>query len=382
MPGNLLCVCRFPANTGYAWDYIERTFARLADALVPRGVSTWVAYPEMAQPPRCLEGSAAAGMVLDASLSSTASLRATRDWVRRHDVRAIVYAGGRSWHLRFASLRRAGVRRIVLYDHSSGVRTRPRGLKRAAKGLRARLPLVNADRIVAVSDFVASRHREVGGVPGHRVTRIWHGLPPSPADPEARRRLCELVGVEASRPLIAAACRATPEKGVACLLEAFAKVADAEPGPRRPLLVYFGDGPELAGLRALCERLSCRDDVIFAGYRRDAGRLVEGADVCVVPSLWEEAFGLAVLEPMALGRPVVASRVGGVPELIEDGVSGRLFPPGDATALAQTLLEVLRDPERLRALGDNARRRVAATFSPDKQVRALAAVVEDALRAA
>jgi len=231
--------------------------------------------------------------------------------------------------------------------------------------------------VVAVSDYVARRHVDVGLVPRRRVVRVWNAVPVQPGTASAERLAHRTFGIASDRPLLACACRATPEKGVAWLLRAFDRVArDARHGPHKPALLYVGAGPQLPELHALRERLATREDIILAGYRPDAVQLVQSADLCVVPSVWHEAFCLGVLEPMAAGRPVVATSVGAIPELVVPDVTGVLVPPADETALARAIGALLDDPARAARLGEAARRRAAEHFSPERQVATLAAIVE------
>ena len=374
----LLCVVNYPANTGFAWDFIEGLYGRIADHLATHGIPTFVAYPSIPKPPRTLEGSAARAIALDVSLDTRESLRATAEFIRREHVRVIYFTdrASRSWT--FWWLRWAGAKRIICHDHTSGERTRPRGLKRATKWVLARTPGIVADAVVVVSDYVARRQLEVALIPPTKVIRVWNGLPVPERRNQETHRTHALFGLAPERPLVACACRAAPEKGVAHLLRAFNRVAQSVPAAEpRPVLLYIGDGPQLAELKALRESLPARDDIILAGYRTDARAILEGADLCVAPSVWQDAFPLAVLEAMAWGKPVIATRVGGIPEMIEDGVHGLLVPPADEPALAEALQALLADPARAARMGEAARRRVAEQFATEEQIRRLVAVVEE-----
>jgi glycosyltransferase involved in cell wall biosynthesis len=117
--------------------------------------------------------------------------------------------------------------------------------------------------------------------------------------------------------------------------------------------------------------------MVLAGYRSDSAIIVSRANVCVVPSVWHDAFPLAVLEAMARARAVIATNVGGIPELIEHDVTGLLVPPGDETALAEAIAALLADPARAARLGEAARERVAERFTPEAQLRRLSALVEE-----
>ena len=371
---SLLCVVHFPANTGFAWNYFEGLYAGLASALGRDGVRTYVSYPVIGQPPRLLQGTLAEPILLDATLDSWSSIRSTIRAVRRLNVRTVYFTDRGWWHWAFPVLRLAGVKRIVAHDHTSGARTVPQGLKRIAKWVKARLPGMSADLVIAVSEYVATRQREVGLVPSKRVVRLWYGI-----------ELPELGGVDtvppipelsSGRPLVVCVCRAAPEKGVDHLLRAFDLMMDGWPASRpRPLLVYVGNGPQLDALQALRDSLRTRDDIVLTGYRSDAYRFVACATVSVVPSVWQDACPLGVLEPMAYAKPVIASAVGGVPDEIDSPEVGELVPPADIAALADAIRRMLLDANRRTAIGQAARERITKHFDRSRQMEALVAMV-------
>jgi glycosyltransferase involved in cell wall biosynthesis len=167
-------------------------------------------------------------------------------------------------------------------------------------------------------------------------------------------------------------------KGVAVLFDALARVVATRPETR---LTLIGDGPERAALEAEAARLGLSDHVSFLGYRsQDAvAEALAAHDVFVLPS-FAEGVPVVLMEAMAAGRPVLTTRIAGVPELVEDGVSGRLVPPGNATALAAALEDLLADPDGLAAMGEVGRARVRAAFDVAQEAARLAALIEgDAL---
>ena len=368
----LLCVVHFSSNAGFAWNYFEGMYADIADALHVDGIMTYVSYPSMRSPPARLAGRVTEPILLDATLDSWSSIVATVRAVRRLHIRTIYFTDRGWWHWAFPILRVAGVRRIVAHDHTSGERHAARGLKRAAKWIRARIPWMSADLTIAVSEYVARRHREVGVVPAHRIARLWYGieLPATDVGPPPLPEMAD------GRPVVVCVCRAAREKGVDHLLRAFDIVLTAWPGGAlRPLLVYVGAGPQLEELRALRDSLSGRNDIIFAGYRDDAQRFIAHATLSVVPSVWQDACPLGVLEPMAHGKPVIASAVGGVPDEIDSPDVGVLVPPGDSQALADAITRLLRDPARRASIGKAAQARIVRHFNRATQIASLVALV-------
>jgi glycosyltransferase involved in cell wall biosynthesis len=347
-------------------------YAGVADLLAAKGIETYVAYTCITEAPRPLQGSHAVPLSVDASLGSVSSILAVIRVIRRERIDAMYFTDVATWHWALPLLRLAGVRWIVSHDHTSGHRDAARGVKRAMKWVRSRLPGVTADRILTVSEYVARRQREVALAPPRRVFPILNGLAPPPltsADDEAPEQLAD-----PRRPLVVCACRAAAEKGVDVLMCAFdILLSDWEPQQPRPLLVYIGDGPAMGALRELKESLPATDDIRLLGYRQDVERWLRRAAVCVVPSVWEDACPLSVLEAMALGKAVVASAVGGVPEEINSPAVGILVPKGDPQRLASAMRELLLDEDRRKQIGMAARRRIERELTREGHLRAIVA---------
>jgi len=165
----------------------------------------------------------------------------------------------------------------------------------------------------------------------------------------------------------AVAGRLVPEKGTHVLLEALALLP---PSLAQVRLRIAGDGPDRANLESLARNLGIGGRVEFLGHlsREEMERCLTGATVQVVPSIWAEPFGLVAIEAMARGTPVVVSGAGALRELVEEGRTGYLVPPGDARALAGRLAEVLAHPDGLASVRREARRVVSEAFSIEHAV--------------
>ncbi|SNS77827.1 glycosyltransferase [Tropicimonas sediminicola] len=159
-------------------------------------------------------------------------------------------------------------------------------------------------------------------------------------------------------------------KGVPVLLEAFKAVAAQHPEAH---LTLIGDGPERARLETEAEHLGVSRQVAFAGYRsqEEVAAALADADLFVLPS-FAEGVPVVLMEAMAARLPVVATRVGGVQELVEDGVSGLAVTSGDADAFADALLRLLDDPDRMRSMGEAGRAQVIDEFSTEREAERLA----------
>ena len=188
----------------------------------------------------------------------------------------------------------------------------------------------------------------------------------------------QAMGAAEHAPLIAVVGRLSPEKGVDVFLEAFRQLRVRLPGVRA---VVAGDGPERARLESLCVDLDLGEAVRFVGYTPTPGDYLTASDLVVLPSRSEGMPNVA-LEAMALGKPVVATAVGGLRELIEPGVSGLLVPQEEPTALAEAMARVLETPEITAGLAERGRQRVREHFSPAARARAVIAVYRELLNAA
>jgi glycosyltransferase involved in cell wall biosynthesis len=340
----LLCVSNFPSSTGYAWELIEALFARLGEVLASRGVRTLVAYPALDVRPSVLDRGAAEPIACDFRFDTPESLRQALALIRRSEVRAVWLIDRAVVSPAYALLHAAGVRRVVVHDHASGAWPLPRGAWRFAKAAAARLPWASADVVVAVSDYVAGRQRTAGQVPASRV-RVIPNPVSVPAASRPREVLRAELGILPSRRLVAAAGRLTREKGFADLLRA------AEALPEDVEVVVFGDGPERAALEKLRTELRTGSRIRLAGHRPGAAEWMAAADVCVIPSRWDEAFCLAAAEALGRGCPTVATRVGAIPAFGRHGETGLLVPPAEPRALSEAIRRLLDAPDLAERLG-------------------------------
>ena len=174
----------------------------------------------------------------------------------------------------------------------------------------------------------------------------------------------EEFGIPPTHRLVAHVASFTPKKRHSDLLRAARLVLDQNPAVT---FLLVGQGPLQEAIKAEAERLGVTNNVIFAGFRRDVPRLVAAADLFVLSSLYE-GLPISLLEAMALGTPVVATRVGGIPEVITDGVEGCLVDPQQPEQMAQRVLGLLGDAERRQRFAENGLRKVRDQFDIRKMV--------------
>jgi glycosyltransferase involved in cell wall biosynthesis len=179
-------------------------------------------------------------------------------------------------------------------------------------------------------------------------------------------------GERCDAPVIGVAGRLAPIKGIDDILAAMPVLLERSPGLR---LEIAGEGPQQPMLAAAAQKLGVRSAVAFVGWQSDLRPLYARWSAFVQPSRYE-GFGMSALEAMGAGLPVVATRVGGVPEVVDDGVSGLLVPPRDPGALAVAVGSLLGDAGRRAEMGEAGKRRVREQFSEARLVAATAAVYD------
>jgi glycosyltransferase involved in cell wall biosynthesis len=222
------------------------------------------------------------------------------------------------------------------------------------------------DRIVTLSDAEAGQHLANGiGRAGQFVT-IPSGVDLGQVIAASPKRLV------AHGPIIGCVARLAPIKGQRYLIEAAPEILRSFP---EATIALVGKGETRPALQAQAAALGVADRVVFAGHRDDVASVMSGFDMFVLPSL-NEGMGRVLVMAMALGKAIVASAVGGIPELLDSGQAGLLVPPMDAPALAQAIVRLLREPLMAKELGEAGRLR-ARRYSAEAMIQSLAALYRD-----
>jgi glycosyltransferase involved in cell wall biosynthesis len=238
-----------------------------------------------------------------------------------------------------------------------------------------------ADKIIVISDHLKRFFVEIERLDPRKMTRIYYGLDVAWVESQSSKTarpisIQEELGIPSDIPLAGIIARLNPQKGHTYLVTAFAKVVESLPEAR---LLIVGDGNLIGGLERQTRELRITRRVTFTGWRDDIPRIMAALNLLILPSLWE-GFGLVLLEAMMMGKPIVASRVSAIPEIVVDGVTGLLVPPRDPEALAEAILALLQDKEQAEAMGQAGRERVEGYFSVERMVQQTEALYEALIR--
>jgi glycosyltransferase involved in cell wall biosynthesis/protein-tyrosine-phosphatase len=285
-------------------------------------------------------------------------------WLRDHPVDVVHTHRYKETVLGAVAAKLSGVPCLVrtVHGQSEALRGWDRAKLRVYEALDAVTLRCFADRIIAVSRHLAQSLQASGYKPG-TVVSIHNGVELRKVRAERKgHEVRQELGIGQGRPLIGTVGRLSPVKGHADFLRAARLILRVERAAR---FLIVGDGPLRGELAGLARQLQIDHACTFVGTRSDVADLVAAMDIFVLPSL-DEGIPMALLEAMALGKPVVATAVGGVPEVVTDHVNGVLVRPRDAHALSEACLGLVREPGWAETVGARARRLVEDAFSHEQ----------------
>ncbi len=236
----------------------------------------------------------------------------------------------------------------------------------------ARRAYSTVDRVIVISDALGKSLRDTLGIDPRQIVRIHYGLGPTPSSNGKAKVLEDLDG--GNGPHLGVVARLITRKGLAYLIKALVKVIRIHPQTRLWVI-----GPDEHGLgqelRELVQSLGLGSHVEFLGFRADIPQLLRQIDVFILPS-FHEGFGLVLLEAMREGKPIVATAVGPIPEIVLDGVTGFLVPPRDSEDLADRILTLLNDGDLRKRMGEAGKKRWNENFTIETMVRSTEAIYE------
>ena len=232
-----------------------------------------------------------------------------------------------------------------------------------------------ADRVVPVSQSMVNKlnHKWIDK---KKIWVIHNAVDPGEYSIEADHEYVRArYGVKCDEPLVAVIGRLSPEKGHRFLIDALPEIHRELPKLK---VMFIGDGPLRENLQQRVTLLNLSKSVIFTGFQNELGGVYRGIDLLILPSLSEGMPNVA-LEAMLFGKPVVATRVGGVPEVVLDGKTGILVDRANSQQLAYAIIKMFKNPDLLRSQGMAGRERVLKDFNPAQRVKKIAALYEDVL---
>ncbi len=373
---NILLVGNWPSDTGYAWWLMEAFWAAIADRFKRERRDIMLCFPKInGLSPRLVE-SGIHTVEFDFALATPRQLAG---FIRQHRIGYIYLTDKKYVSTTYARLRLAGVKGIIIHDHTPGERTAPKGLKRVLKTAVARLPGMAADAYVAVSPLVIDRFLQVACLPASKCHLATNGIDLDAFDATAPVDIRAELGLPADALVLVSCGRATRYKGIQHIIAAAALIRAQYAG--RPIyFVHCGDGPDRDDFQRLVHERALGGAFFLLGRRHDVAGILKAADVAIHASEGE-ALSLAILEFMAARLAVVLPNSPTVSQTVVDGTSGLLYETGNPADLASKLALLIDSPGLRKSLGAQARRAVEERYTLrstlDALLKAVATTIPD-----
>lgn len=366
LPKAILLVGSWPSDTGYAWKMIEQFWIAIAQAFPDR--RTILCYPQVRAVNPAIT---AAGIdVTEFSFDFRNATALTR-FCAQHDI-GLIYLTDQSYtSVIYPRLRRCGVERIVIHDHTPGQRTRPSTIKRLLKSVRARI--FGADAYIACSDQVLDRLITVGCLPKKKCHLARNGIDLSQF-PQPNPTIRHELGLPPDAVLAVSCSRLTAYKRVSDIVDAAALLGDTNLH-----FIHVGDGPELEALQARIRKHGIDGRFTLLGKRDDVPQILSGCNIGIHASNGEVGLCLAILEFMASGLAVTVTDEQTVSEIIEHNVTGLKYRHGNVKILADTLRQLAVDADLRKRLGRAARTAVESRYPIERTIASVVDVIKSSL---
>jgi glycosyltransferase involved in cell wall biosynthesis len=232
-------------------------------------------------------------------------------------------------------------------------------------------------KIVCCSRAVADHVRYSEQIPAWKFAVVYNGIPEMKTDGITVDVLKKQFGIQTGETVIGTVANLVEHKGHTYLVQAARIVLDHYPSVK---FLLVGDGPMRPALQAMAGNLRISPFIIFAGRRQDIPVMLNLMDIFVLPSSLREGLGISIIEAMAAGKPAIGTTLGGIPEVIEDNVTGLLVPPANHEALAGAILSLLGNRRKCAELGENGRRRYLEKFTEESMLRKIGTLYDSLLR--
>lgn len=381
--GNMLLVANWSSDEGYAWWLMESFWALIAKLFDQHDQKAFLAYPEINALPKAIQAAPVEPIQLnarpdEATLGSTFALVKA---IRTRGIRHVYFTDQPFTHWLYPILRLAGVRTIIVHDHTPGERTPPKGLKRAMKWLVARAPFLSANQIIAVTNYVHRRHLHINLAPAARCAVATNGIIPIDHDVVRTHPLLAELKFPEGAVIAISTGRAVRYKGISIIIQACKQVV-LDKGWKNFYVIFCGSGPDLESFKMEAADLGLGEHFIFAGKRQDVRELLPLCHIGIQASQGEVGYSLSTLEYMSAGLATVVPACPSTSLAIHDGQDGFHFLPGNADSLAVKLEQLLDSPEMRKAVGSAARKKVSEIFTLTRTHAELADIItKSSLRA-
>jgi glycosyltransferase involved in cell wall biosynthesis len=368
-PG-VLAVGNYDSNEGYAWRLMELFWCNLSQYMTPKGYDMHVCFASISTIPQCLQDEGFQVEKIDFTKSDLKSTLLQLKYLRKHKIKIIYFTDFSVFSYRYALYRLVGVNKIIVHDHTPGLRGAPRSLKKIIKVILARLPFISCDAAFAVSPYIEKRLEEVNCLPPKKIFCVTNGIDVGDFPPLPR--------VGKGKVRIATVGRITYYKGIDFAIETIAYLVK-DLNIKSFVYSVFGDGPDLKVFQEMAQKYGVSEYIKFEGVSSKVAAELLECDIAFHPSRGE-AMSLAILEYMRAGMPVVASKNLSVSSTLSEGSDAILYGEGLPKEAAASLSRLILSSEMRYKMGLAARLSLEENYTREKMIGKYLAAIESATK--
>lgn len=369
-PGMLL-VANWDSNVGYAWWLIE-SYWTVIHELYSGTHQVYLCYPSISTIPSAIEDSGIKIQKLNFSPQS-GSLLEQCQFIHQNNIKCIYFSDQPAISLTYALYRAIGVRKIIVHDHTPGLRTIPHTTKKLLKSIISLAPVITVDGYIGATPFVQKRAIDVTCIPKRKTYVARNGIPIN--NQEKHENISQRFGIPSDRKIMISTGRAHHYKGIAFAIRCVSELVHKH--QRTDLhFLFCGDGPHLNEFRQLAIELSIEDYVSLPGRLSGIENIINACDFAMQPSSGEVGYSLSILEYMLSGLPVIVPDNPSVSGATDNGETGLIYTHDNISSACQSITELLNDPKKRRSMGEAARKTIISKYSLDNTHRELETILK------
>ncbi len=353
----ILLVANWPSDVGYAWWLMESYWAAIASSFESTHDS-YLVFPELNKLPRVIEQSPITPIEYKFEVSSWSDIKRNCDFIKQHNIRVIYLSDYGVSSFAYLCYRIAGVKYIITHDHTPGLRTEAKGIRKLLKYIRANFPGISVDAAFGATSFVTRRLQKTNCLNANKCFTVQNGIQmhEKPED----WQLPDWFPQDGKFTIITAA-RANKYKGILFALDVVSELI--QNGHQNIRYIFCGDGPHLEEFIARAKELDIDDNCLFPGRVNEVWNLFPYCSIGFQPSQGEVGYSLSVIEYMAAGLPVIVPDNPSVCDATEHSKTGRIYKDLDIQDAVQQISFYIQSNSELASNAESAREVVADKFT-------------------
>ena len=302
--GNILLVANWESNVGYAWWLMENFWVTIANHFSKQGISSYLIYPKITEIPQTIVSTDIKTYELNFSDHKLSNLIRIYQYIKVNAVHYIYLSDSPTYSWFYLFLRVAGIKKIVVHDHTPGERTKPPYWLKIIKSTIQHIPFYTADHFIAVTDFVNKRHLEVNCIPEKKCSVASNGITPIDLSNTDNHYAHLQFNIPKNKHIIVTTGRASYYKGIDFFIQCADELINNQ-GINQLHFLFCGDGPDMQDFQALCKKLKLEKYFVFAGKRTDIRKILPSCHIGFHSSKGEVGYSLSILEYMSAGLTTI-----------------------------------------------------------------------------